>query len=116
MYNSNAIIAMVMFMHNAMLSPPNFINLLIWFSIKISMSALRTAMAVIQLGQTAATHLEALSVTVWKNMKRMRMMSAKVSKLCNRYYSVILSYALLHAIFGCPFLPFSPFDISFLCT
>ena len=43
---------------------PNVLNLLIWFSIKISMSALRIAMAVIQLGQTAATHLEALSVTV----------------------------------------------------
>ena len=37
-------------------------------------------MAVIQLGQTAATHLEALSVTVWKDMKRMIMMSARVSK------------------------------------
>lgn len=79
------------------------------------MSALKTAMAVIQLGQTVATHLEALSATVWKDMKRMRMMSAKVCMLYTRYNSVC--HELLPAIFVCHFLPFVPFEIQYrTCT
>ena len=39
-------------------------------------------MGVTQLGLTAATHWEALSATVCKDMKRMKMMSAKVRSWC----------------------------------
>ena len=54
-------------------------------------------MAVIQLGQTAATQLEALSVTVCKDMKRMRMMSAKVRYICAfcNFYTVHIEHTVV---------------------